>query len=533
MKNQAIRKPTVRSDSLEAGGSGEPRVWSGGRAQTVVEVKARAARLAAGLRASGVGPGDRFAIVMRNEIAFLEATLAAAPIGAVPVPVNWHWMGSDLAHLLRDSGAKAVIAHSDLIGAVVAQAPEGVVVIEAEVPAEVADAYGLGDVRATGRYDTLDGLIASNEPISVVTDQTPMGVIYTSGTTGLPKGVLRNRISVEDQAKVLKASMGLLGLRPGGKTLLPAPLYHAAPNNHALFAAALDMDITIMPKFDPVEFLRLVESRRIESVQMVPTMFTRLLRLPTEVRKSFDVSSLQVIVHAAAPCAPETKKAIIDWFGPIVREYYGGSEVGPFVMCDSAEALAHPGTVGKPRFGSDVRILDMFTGERLPAGTPGVIYGRSVEGWPDFTYIGNDAERREIEQDGYITVGDIGYVDDDGYLYLTDRVSDMVISGGVNIYPAEIEACLMRMDGVADVAVFGIPDDEFGESLAAHIELLPGAEATAGAVRDFVATHLARYKVPRVVVFDDDLPRDDSGKLFKRRLREQYRRPTASTERHR
>ena len=525
-----IRKPTVRSDSSEAEGRDEPRVHSGGRSRTLTEVKTRAARLAAGLRTLGIGPEDRFAVVMRNEIAFLEATLAAAPIGAVPVPVNWHWTGTDLAHLLSDSRAKAVIAHSDLISAVVAQAPDGVAVVEAQVPAEVAHAYGLGNVRPTGQYDTLDHLIAGNEPISMITDQTPMGVIYTSGTTGLPKGVLRERISTENQAKVLDASMDMLGLHPGGKTLLPAPLYHAAPNNHALFAAALGMDITIMPKFDPVEFLRLVEGHRIESVQMVPTMFTRLLRLPGEIRESFDVSSLQVIVHAAAPCAPETKNAIIDWFGPIVREYYGGSEVGPFVMCDSADALAHPGTVGKPNFGSDVRILDMFTGERLPAGAPGAIYGRSIEGWPDFTYIGNEGKRREIEQDGYVTVGDIGYVDDDGYLYLTDRVSDMVISGGVNIYPAEIEACLMRLDGVADAAVFGIPDDEYGESLAAHIELLPDAEITADVVRDFVATHLARYKMPRVIVFDKKLPRDDSGKLFKRRLKEQYRQSTTSTE---
>lgn len=504
---------------------------SGGSTRSLTEVKARAARLAAGLRTLGIGPGDRFAVVMRNEIAFLEVTLAAAPLGAVPVPVNWHWTGSDLAHLLSDSSAKAVIAHSDLISAVVAQTPDKMAVIEAQVPTEVAHAYGLGNVRTTGRYETLDHLIACNEPMTAITDETPMGVIYTSGTTGLPKGVLRERISPTSQEKVLAASAGLLGLRPGGKTLLPAPLYHAAPNNHALFAAALGMDITIMPKFDPVEFLRLVEEHRIESVQMVPTMFTRLLRLPVEIRESFDVSSLQAIVHAAAPCAPEVKKAIIDWFGPIVREYYGGSEVGPFVVCDSAEALAHPGTVGKPRFGSDVRILDMFTGEQLPAGAPGVIYGRSIEGWPDFTYIGNEGKRREIEQDGYITVGDIGYVDDDGYLYLTDRVSDMVISGGVNIYPAEIEACLMRLDGVADAAVFGIPDDEYGESLAAHIELLPEVDLTADVVRDFVATHLARYKVPRVIVFDKNLPRDDSGKLFKRRLKEQYRQSVTATER--
>jgi long-chain acyl-CoA synthetase len=251
-------------------------------------------------------------------------------------------------------------------------------------------------------------------------------------------------------------------------------------------------------------------------------MFTRMLRLPREVRDRYDLSSLKAVVHAAAPCPPDVKRAMIDWLGPIIREYYGGSEGGIWVACDTPEWLAHPGTVGRPVPDAAIRVLDPFLKE-VPTGETGLVYGRSPNAWPAFTYLGNDAKRREIDAgDGFITVGDLGHVDADGYLYLSDRQHDMVISGGVNIYPAEIEACLLNLAGVADSAVFGIPDPDLGESLAAHVEPQPGATLTADQVRDHVRRHLAKYKVPSVVVFDEELPREDSGKLFKRRLKERY-----------
>ena len=346
-------------------------------------------------------------------------------------------------------------------------------------------------------------------------------MIYTSGTTGLAKGILRNPIPPSDVPALAKLVAQLLKLDPSWRTLEPAPMYHTAPNVHVTFAAAFGMDIRIMPRFDPEEFLRIVQEERIDTVQLVPTMFTRLLALPDEVRRRYDVSSLKAIVHAAAPCPVETKQAIIEWFGPIVHEYYGGSEGGGWVMHDSAEALAHPGTVGRPFLDAGIRILDDQHHE-VPVGETGMVYGRSPSGWPDFTYIRNEQGRRAIESDGFITIGDIGRVDEEGFLYLTDRLSDMVVAGGVNIYPAEIENCLHGMDEVADVAVFGIPDDDLGEALAAHVQPVEGTSLTVDQVRQHVRDHLAAYKVPKVVVLTDRLPREETGKLFKRRLRAAY-----------
>jgi long-chain acyl-CoA synthetase len=305
------------------------------------------------------------------------------------------------------------------------------------------------------------------------------------------------------------------------RTMVPAPLYHTAPNVHALGAVALGMDLTVLPRFDAEDFLRAVEANRIDHAQMVPTMFVRLLKLPDEVRKRYDLSSLKNVVHAAAPCPPDVKRAMIEWWGPIITEYYGGSETGIAVWCDSAEWLAHPGTVGKAVDGADIRILDE-EGNILPIGQVGTVYIKPADNWPNFTYIGDDDKRRNMERDGYLTVGDVGRLDDDGFLYLSDRANDMVISGGVNIYPAEIEAALFGLEGVRDVAVFGIPDEEFGEALAAHIDADPAAGLTEDAVREFARQKLAGYKVPKVVVFDRNLPREDSGKLFKRKLREPY-----------
>jgi long-chain acyl-CoA synthetase len=500
----------------------DPFVRSGDRYRTHGEVRERTARLAAGLRSLGIAHGDRYAIVMRNETAYLEASFAAGHIGAVPVPVNWHWTGEDLRHLLHDSGVKAAIVHSDLVPTVEKHAPAGLTVIDAEVPPEVRDAYRLGNVPATKRHINFEALIEQHEPLAVGTVDPPMGVSYTSGTTGLAKGILREPVTPEGQRVMHALYMDLFGFKSGGATVAPAPMYHSGPNTHAAYALATGLNLVIMPKFDPVRLLEFVQEHRVDVLNLVPTMFTRLLRLPQEVRDAYDLSSLRRVTHAAAPCPPELKRSMIDWLGPIVWEYYGGTEGGVWVMCDSEESLAHPGTVGRSVLDVDLRILDA-EGKRLGTGETGIVYGRSFTGYPDFTYIGDDAKRRAIERDGYITVGDVGHLDEEGYLYLSDRLNDMVISGGVNIYPAEIEACLVRMPGVADAAVFGIPDPDFGEALAAHLELLPGtANVTPEAVKAFVRSNLAAYKAPRVVVLEERLPREDSGKLFKRRLKQQY-----------
>ncbi|MFE1766453.1 AMP-binding protein [Streptomyces angustmyceticus] len=504
--------------------AGAPAIRCAGHERDYPSFLDRAARIATGLRAAGVEPGDRIAVVMRNEPAHLEITAGAALLGASAVPVNWHFRNDDLRHVLTDSGSKVVFAHSDLLDAVTAVLPDGVRIVEAAVPAGVAAACGIGAPRVTGEHPLLDPWLEEHAPLDEPAGERPPTVIYSSGTTGLPKGVLREPVTPEQLDEGVRLFLERFAVAPGGRTLIPAPLYHASPGQHAVLALAAGLDITLMPRFDAEEFLRLIAHHRIEQVQVVPTMFVRLLRLPKDVRERYDLSSLTSVVHAAAPCPPHVKHAMIDWLGPVLREYYGGSETGAVTWCDSAEWLAHPGTVGRATDTSDVAVLGPDK-QPLPAGATGDIYLKPGDGWPRFTYLGDPDRRAAMEAPGlpgYVTIGDIGHLDTDGYLYLSDRRNDMVISGGVNIYPAEIEGCLLALDGVRDVAVFGIPDEEFGEVLAAHLQTEPGVLLSAEQVRTHVAEHLAGYKTPRAVVFEELLPRDESGKLFKRQLRDPY-----------
>ena len=480
------------------------------------EIGERAARAASGLHALGLRTGDRAAIVLRNDPAYVEVTMAIRVLGGVPVPVNWHWRGQELAHLLSDSASQVVFVHADLLEEVERVAGQGVEIVELPVP----PAYP-ATAAPSGRHVEYETWLAGQPPWAQPAASAPMSMIYTSGTTGAPKGVRRAPTTAEQDVGIGEmVSLGF-GLLPGMRTLIPAPVYHTAPNTHLHMGFALGCDITLMPRFDPEGFLELVQRHRIEHTQMVPTMFTRLLALPREVRDRYDLSSLRCIVHAAAPCPVHTKREMIEWLGPIVTEYYGGTESGIVVYCDSAEWLAHPGTVGRPMSDGAVRILGP-EGQELPIGQEGEVFLRPPSAWPEFTYENDPAKRASIERDGFVTLGDVGRVDADGFLYLTDRVKDMVIAGGVNIYPVEIEQCLLTLKGVRDVAVFGIPDADRGEALAAHVELEPGARLTEDEIRDHVRGRLASYKVPRHVVFDDRLPREDTGKLFKRRLREAY-----------
>jgi long-chain acyl-CoA synthetase len=482
------------------------------------ELTAQAALIAGALGAAGVEHGDRVAFVLRNEPMFLALSAACSHMGAVAVPVNWHSRGRELEHVLSHSGARSVFVHSDLIAAVEEALPEGIDLIDVPVPAELAAHYG--PAPTTGRHRLLSDLIRDATPAEPA-QSARMSLIYTSGTTGLAKGVLREAMTSEQSQQVAATTLAAMGLRPGMRTLVTAPMYHAAPNAQAVFALALGIELTIMPRFDPEKFLELVETQRITHAQVVPTMFVRLLDLPDDVRASYDLSSLECVVHAAAPCPVHVKRRMIEWFGPVILEYYGATEIGIVIACDSHEWLAHEGTVGRPLGGADIHVFDP-AGELLAPGETGEVYIRPPGYWPGFTYLDQEDRRREIDRDGYITIGDIGKVDEDGFLHLSDRARDMVISGGANIYPAEIEACLLELDGVRDVAVFGIPDDEFGEALAAHIDVEPDAGLTEASVRDHVGTRLAGFKVPKVVVFDDSLPREETGKIFKRRIRERY-----------
>jgi long-chain acyl-CoA synthetase len=276
----------------------------------------------------------------------------------------------------------------------------------------------------------------------------------------------------------------------------------------------------LLPRFAPEGLLRAIEQHRLTHLHMVPTMFIRLLKLPQAVRERYDLSSLELVVHGAAPCPPEVKRRMLDWWGPVIREYYGSTEAGIVSVVDADEWLARPGTVGRPIAGTRVAVYDE-NAHLLPAGESGEIY-MTLNAITDFTYHNADEKRREIARGDMVTNGDVGCLDADGYLFLNDRKRDMVISGGVNIYPAEIEATLHNMPGVHDCAVFGIPDDEYGEALAAAVQASAGADLNADKVRAYLREHLAGYKVPRVVTFHASLPREDSGKIFKRRLREPY-----------
>jgi long-chain acyl-CoA synthetase len=488
-------------------------VRCGTRFSTYPDLFGRALRAARGLHELGIGGGDRVALLLRNSLEFLEASIATVPLGASAVPVNWHWRGDEIAHVLSDSGAKALIVHADLWPAIASSVPDGVALIV------VPTAEGpVGDPPA-GALSWPEWL-AGYEPWAQAPEAGPVSIIYTSGTTGRPKGVVRAQPTESQREQAQAVLAEIFKLAPEERTVIPAPMYHTAPNVYALAAAIRGMDMTIMTSFEAEEFLRIVAEHRVTVVQMVPTMFVRLLALPEQVRSRYDVSSLRWVVHAAAPCPPDVKRAMIEWLGPIVAEYYGGTETGPVVFCTSEQWLAHPGTVGRPLERAVVKVLDA-DGTELPAGQSGEIY-MWLEVWPDFSYAGDEQKRRSVERDGLVSCGDIGYLDADGYLYLNDRRSDMVISGGVNIYPAEIEACLLAMPGVRDCAVFGIPDEEFGEALAAYVEPQDGALLSEESVREHVRSRLAAYKTPRLVEFRDSLPREDSGKIFKRRLRDPY-----------
>ena len=485
-------------------------------------VMMHAAQAAAGFHGLGVRKADSVALMLRNDVPFLEGTMGARILGAYPVPINWHLRGEEVAYILKDSGAKVLVVHSDLLRQIKEIVPPGLIVIGVAVDPDLVEAYGVDPAHAAAPAGTLDWdtWLAGQPPWSQPPEAEVSSMIYTSGTTGRQKGVRRQAPTPEQYAQTVQQYCRVLGVGPDLRTIIPAPLYHSAPNAAGVLATQLGGFVVLMPKFDPEAFLALVEEHRITHVQMVPVMFIRLLKLPEEVRAKYDVRSLSYIVHAAAPCPPEVKKAMIEWWGPIIHEYYGSTEVGAVTFCNSEEALANMGTVGRAYESAIVKVLGA-DGIELPRGEIGTVYTRLP--WvPDFTYQGDDAKRRSVEMAGLITSGDVGYMNDAGFLFLCDRANDMVISGGVNIYPAEIEAVLITMPGVRDCAVFGIPDDEYGEALAAVIQPQDGAALDAAAVIGYLKPKLAGFKIPRVVEFRADLPREDSGKLFKRKLREPY-----------
>lgn len=498
-------------------------IISGDRAIGYSEIQDHIARAATGLCALGLSAGAPVALMLRNDFAFFEASSAAATIGSPVVPINWHLKSDEVSYILADSGAEILVCHADLLPQVWEGLPKRLKLLVVETPPEIAAAFGLSS-EAISVPDHLvdwnswrDSHLPSREPPARA---SPM--FYTSGTTGRPKGVRRQPMRPDQLIAAERVGELTYGVKPKDDqvVLMNGPMYHSAPNSYGMMAFRHGCKIVLEPRFDPEELLQLIERHRVTHMHMVPTMFVRLLRLPKDVRARYDLSSLRFVVHGAAPCPIHVKQAMIEWWGPVINEYLGSTETGIPVWHNSKEALAKPGTVGRVIEGGIVKIFGP-DGELCKTNEPGEIFMKQFA-VSDFTYHGKAEARAEADREGLVSVGDVGYFDEDGYLFLCDRKRDMVISGGVNIYPAEIEGTLIGLNGIRDCAVFGIPDEEYGERLCAYIELESGSSLSASDVQTYLVARLANFKVPKDIKFLDSLPREASGKIFKRKLRDPY-----------
>jgi long-chain acyl-CoA synthetase len=485
-------------------------------------ISERAMRGVGGLDKLGIGEGDIVAIMLRNETAYLEALLMTRLAGCYSCPINWHFKADEAGYILRDCGAKALIVHADLLRQIAGGVPDGVHVIVVEPPTHVRAAFRIDPTlcRVPDGAIEFESWLASSPAYDGPPRLVHYSLPYSSGTTGRPKGILRNRPEPEHAQRMLQVTQAALGIKQGMRTALVAPIYHSAPASYAVQALLFGDLALVHARFDAETLLADIERHRLDRLYLVPTHYVRLLRLPDAVKQRYDLSSIEFVASTGSPCPPAVKKAMIEWWGPVINEAYASSEAGFITLCTAQDSVTHPGSAGRPLPGAEIRILD-DEGREMPRGEAGLIYCRQAA-YPDFTYINRPEARRDIDHNGLIAVGDVGYLDKDDYLYICDRKSDMVISGGVNIYPAEIEAVLITMPGVADCAVFGIPDAEFGEALAAYVQPHDTTALSRDTVRSFLKERIADYKVPRVIEFSDALPREESGKIFKRRLREPY-----------
>jgi long-chain acyl-CoA synthetase len=477
-----------------------------GEEWTAARLHAACNQLVHGLREAGLEPGDAFAVVLPNGVEFFTAYLAAMQAGFYFVPVNHHLIGPEIAWIVEDSGAKVLIAHERYARQSVAVA--------------APQRYAVGEVPGFQPYAALlEGRPA--DPPGARTGGAIMN--YTSGTTGRPRGIRRPLSGRPPEESYLGGFLGFFGIKPYDDNvhLVCSPLYHTAVLQFAGAALHIGHRVVLMDKWTPEEMLRAIDRQRCTHTHMVPTQFHRLLALPDEVKQRYDVSAMRHAIHGAAPCPEHIKRAMLDWWGPCVEEYYAASEGGG-TYAPAAEWLKKPGTVGRPWPISEIAIYDDEK-NRLPAGELGTVYIKMNTG--AFAYHKDESKTRSNRIGDFFTVGDLGYLDDDGYLYLRDRKIDMIISGGVNIYPAEIEAALLTHPAVADAAAFGVPHDDWGEEVKAVIEPTsshwPGP-ALAAEILAHCEQHLAAYKCPKTIDFIAEMPRDPNGKLYKRRLRAPY-----------
>ena len=491
---------------------------STGKVTTYGELHSAALRLANVLRAAGIQPGDHVALCMENHERYLEVIWGCHYAGTVYTACSSRLTKAELAYILNDCKAKAFITSK----------------YKADQALEVA-----GEIPGVTLRLMLDGAVDGYDSFEKTVDPAPatelpdmvdgIDMLYSSGTTGMPKGVAKPFPGTPlGTAAGLGAPLtqGLYKFREGMVYLSPAPLYHAAPLRFNMSVHSHGGTTVVMEHFDAEDYLRFAEKYRATHTQLVPTMFIRMLKLDDDVRLKYDVSSIEVAIHAAAPCPVPTKKAMIEWWGPVIHEYYAGTEGNGFVYCNSEMWLAHPGTVGTAISGV-VHICDE-EGNELPRGESGTVF---FEGGGTFEYH-NDPEKTKNSRDpkgrGWSTLGDVGYLDEDNFLYLTDRKAFMIISGGVNIYPQEAENILVNHPKVVDVAIFCVPNDDFGEEVKAVVqpkEMPADADAAKALEKELIAycrEHLADIKCPRSVDFRPDLPRHPTGKLYKRLLKDEY-----------
>jgi long-chain acyl-CoA synthetase len=495
----------------------QPAVVMAGTGETITygELEARSNRLAHLLRARGLNRLDHYSIYMENNARYIECCAAGERAGLYYTCINSFLTVEELAYLVNNSQSRVLIT-SQAKRAVALGALPLCPRIELCL---IADGEGAGS-----QVVNLDAATAGLPATPIADEALGTAMLYSSGTTGRPKGIVRP-LPEQPPAQQLPIFDFLLKLwryREGMIYLSPAPLYHSAPQAAVNLTIRMGGTAVIMERFDAEHYLQLIEKHRVTHSQLVPTMFSRMLKLPDDVRRQYDLSSLETAIHAAAPCPIQVKEQMIEWWGPIIQEYYGATEGLGFTACDSAEWLAHRGTVGRVLLG-ELHILDDDMKE-LPTGTPGTLWFKTATPFEYFNDPAKTAEARSI--DGTMsTVGDVGYVDGDGYLYLTDRATFMIISGGVNIYPQECENLLITHPKVADAAVFGVPNADLGEEVKAVVQLMPGIHpgpAMAEELIAFCGRHLARQKVPRSVDFEAELPRLPTGKLYKRLLRDRY-----------
>jgi long-chain acyl-CoA synthetase len=493
---------------------------SSGETVSYAQYEARTNQLAHLFRAAGLAPRDHYTVFMENNARYLECCGAGERTGLYCTCANSHLTADELAYILDNSTSRALIASRASLSVAVeaAKSCSGLKLLL------VIDEAGELTPEGRGPFRDFAETVGTFPTTPVADERRGRVMLYSSGTTGRPKGILQPLPDLPPDAPLPPQEFlaQLWGYREGMTYLSPAPLYHSAPQVAVGMTIRMGGTAIIMERFDAEEYLRLVERYRVTHSQLVPTMFSRMLKLPEQTRLSYDVSSLEVVVHAAAPCPVPVKEQMIEWWGPIIHEYYGATEAMGFIACDSKQWLAHKGTVGRVVSG-ELHVCDDDMNE-MPSGTPGTLW--FVTPTP-VQYFRDEVRSREAQSpDGRMsTVGDIGYVDDDGYVYLTDRATFMIISGGVNIYPQETENLLITHPKVADAAVFGIPNVDLGEEVKAVVELMPGSAPGPAIERElieFCQTRLARHKCPRSIDFEDTLPRLATGKLYKRQLRDRY-----------